>query len=205
MPSQLFYQISHLVFLLHGSPLPPLVLHLSSLITGKTTLTESLREALGARLLQSPPQCLSPWRAVFDREPPLIRRAFYALGNYITAEQMGKEASQAPVIVDRYEAAERGCVATSQQPRRRHRDGAQWEPSHTHACMHHARIYTHTHTNARTHLVHTLHAHARTHTLWDRVGESPSLRGMKGLFLMTQDAMQRFHQWNMTSVMVEKP
>ncbi|CAL8300445.1 unnamed protein product [Boreogadus saida] len=70
--------------------------------TGKTTLTESLREALGARLLRSPPQCLSPWRAVFDREPPLIRRAFYALGNYITAEQMGMEASQAPVIVDRY-------------------------------------------------------------------------------------------------------
>ncbi|KAG7259902.1 hypothetical protein CRUP_026551 [Coryphaenoides rupestris] len=70
--------------------------------TGKTTLTQSLREALGAALLPSPPQCLSPWRARFDREPPLIRRAFYAVGNYITAEQMGRGASQAPVIVDRY-------------------------------------------------------------------------------------------------------
>ncbi|KAJ3613820.1 hypothetical protein NHX12_020066 [Muraenolepis orangiensis] len=70
--------------------------------TGKTTLTQSLREALGASLLRSPPQCLSPWRPCFDREPPLLRRAFYAVGNYITAQQMGQEASRAPVIVDRY-------------------------------------------------------------------------------------------------------
>ncbi|KAL0969354.1 hypothetical protein UPYG_G00226000 [Umbra pygmaea] len=70
--------------------------------TGKTTLTESLREALGATLLRSPPQCLSPWRALFDAKPPLIRRAFYALGNYLTAGQIGHEATRAPVIVDRY-------------------------------------------------------------------------------------------------------
>ncbi|XP_047466157.1 UMP-CMP kinase 2, mitochondrial [Mugil cephalus] len=70
--------------------------------TGKTTLTESLRDTLGATLLRSPPQCLSPWRARFDQEPPLIRRAFYALGNYITAEQIGQEGMKAPVIVDRF-------------------------------------------------------------------------------------------------------
>lgn len=70
--------------------------------TGKTTLTESLRDALGASLLRSPPQCLSPMRARFDQEPPLIRRAFYALGNYITAEQIGQEATKTPVIVDRF-------------------------------------------------------------------------------------------------------
>lgn len=70
-------------------------------IAGKTTLTESLRDALGATLLRSPPQCLSPARARFDREPPLIRRAFYALGNYITAEQIGQEGMKKPVIVDR--------------------------------------------------------------------------------------------------------
>ncbi|XP_015230131.1 PREDICTED: UMP-CMP kinase 2, mitochondrial [Cyprinodon variegatus] len=70
--------------------------------TGKTTLTESLRDALGATLLRSPPQCLSSWRARFDREPPLIRRAFYAVGNYITAEQICQEGSKAPVIVDRF-------------------------------------------------------------------------------------------------------
>ncbi|XP_062296244.1 UMP-CMP kinase 2, mitochondrial [Scomber scombrus] len=70
--------------------------------TGKTTLTESLRDTLGATLLRSPPQCLSPWRARFDQEPPLIRRAFYALGNYITAEQIGQEATKTPVIIDRF-------------------------------------------------------------------------------------------------------
>ncbi|KAM9341131.1 UMP-CMP kinase 2, mitochondrial [Symphorus nematophorus] len=70
--------------------------------TGKTTLTESLRDTLGATLLRSPPQCLSPLRARFDREPPLIRRAFYAMGNYITAEQVGQEAMKTPVIVDRF-------------------------------------------------------------------------------------------------------
>ncbi|KAL7873361.1 hypothetical protein AOLI_G00124320 [Acnodon oligacanthus] len=70
--------------------------------TGKTTLTESLQEALGATLLKSPPQCLAPYRQHFDSEPPLIRRAFYALGNYITAAQIQRESSQSPVIVDRY-------------------------------------------------------------------------------------------------------
>ncbi|XP_022606186.1 UMP-CMP kinase 2, mitochondrial [Seriola dumerili] len=70
--------------------------------TGKTTLTESLRDTLEAVLLRSPPQCLSPWRARFDQEPPLIRRAFYALGNYITAEQIGQQGMKTPVIVDRF-------------------------------------------------------------------------------------------------------
>ncbi|CAG5866487.1 unnamed protein product [Menidia menidia] len=70
--------------------------------TGKTTLTESLKDTLGATLLRSPPQSLSPWRARFDQEPPLIRRAFYALGNYITAEQISQEAMKTPIIVDRF-------------------------------------------------------------------------------------------------------
>ncbi|XP_020496377.2 UMP-CMP kinase 2, mitochondrial [Labrus bergylta] len=70
--------------------------------TGKTTLTESLKNALGATLLRSPPQCLSPLRARFDREPPLFRRAFYAVGNYITAEAIGQEGMKTPVIVDRF-------------------------------------------------------------------------------------------------------
>ncbi|XP_050988487.1 UMP-CMP kinase 2, mitochondrial [Labeo rohita] len=70
--------------------------------TGKTTLTEALRESLNATLLKSPPQCLASFRQRFDSEPPLIRRAFYALGNYITAAHIGKESLRAPVIVDRY-------------------------------------------------------------------------------------------------------
>lgn len=70
-------------------------------ITGKTTLTESLKDTLGATLLPSPPECFSPWRARFDQEPPLIRRAFYALGNYISADQIGLKGMKTPVIVDR--------------------------------------------------------------------------------------------------------
>lgn len=70
-------------------------------VTGKTTLTESLKDTLGATLLRSPPQCLSPLRSTFDREPPLIRRAFYALGNYITMEKVHQEAMKTPVIIDR--------------------------------------------------------------------------------------------------------
>ncbi|XP_039523813.1 UMP-CMP kinase 2, mitochondrial [Pimephales promelas] len=70
--------------------------------TGKTTLTEALRESLNATLLKSPPQCLDSFRQRFDSEPPLIRRAFYALGNYITAAHIGKESLRAPVIVDRF-------------------------------------------------------------------------------------------------------
>ncbi|XP_036398895.1 UMP-CMP kinase 2, mitochondrial [Megalops cyprinoides] len=70
--------------------------------TGKTTLTHSLTDTLNATLLQSPPQCLSPWRPRFDSEPALLRRAFYALGNYITAGQINRASAHAPVIVDRY-------------------------------------------------------------------------------------------------------
>ncbi|KAJ8398198.1 hypothetical protein AAFF_G00430420 [Aldrovandia affinis] len=70
--------------------------------TGKTTLTRSLTAALNASLLRSPPECLSPWRPRFDSEPALLRRAFYALGNYITASQIATASQHAPVIVDRY-------------------------------------------------------------------------------------------------------
>ncbi|XP_028842723.1 UMP-CMP kinase 2, mitochondrial isoform X1 [Denticeps clupeoides] len=70
--------------------------------TGKTTLTDSLKGAMGAVLLKSPPQVLAPFRQLFDAEPPLIRRAFYALGNYITARQIARESEKAPVIVDRF-------------------------------------------------------------------------------------------------------
>lgn len=70
--------------------------------TGKTTLTQSLQEILRGALLRSPPGCLSQWRARFDAEPPLIRRAFYALGNYISACDIARESAKSPVIVDRY-------------------------------------------------------------------------------------------------------
>ncbi|XP_062429095.1 UMP-CMP kinase 2, mitochondrial [Rhea pennata] len=70
--------------------------------TGKTTVTESVKDALNAVLLKSPPACISQWRTTFDNEPALIRRTFYAAGNYILASEIAKASIQSPVIVDRY-------------------------------------------------------------------------------------------------------
>uniref|UniRef100_A0A8C8SCA2 UMP-CMP kinase 2, mitochondrial n=1 Tax=Pelusios castaneus TaxID=367368 RepID=A0A8C8SCA2_9SAUR len=70
--------------------------------TGKTTVTQSLKASLNAVLLRSPPASISQWRKTFDDEPTLIRRAFYALGNYIVASEIAKASTESPVIVDRY-------------------------------------------------------------------------------------------------------
>ncbi|XP_034287933.1 UMP-CMP kinase 2, mitochondrial [Pantherophis guttatus] len=70
--------------------------------TGKTTVTHFLKDSLNAVLLRTPPSCVSQWRKIFDDEPPLIRRAFYALTNYIVASEIAEESSKSPVILDRY-------------------------------------------------------------------------------------------------------
>ncbi|XP_039187864.1 UMP-CMP kinase 2, mitochondrial [Crotalus tigris] len=70
--------------------------------TGKTTVTRFLKDSLNAVLLRTPPSCVSQWRKIFDDEPPLIRRAFYALTNYIVASEIAEESSKSPVILDRY-------------------------------------------------------------------------------------------------------
>ncbi|XP_009954080.1 PREDICTED: UMP-CMP kinase 2, mitochondrial, partial [Leptosomus discolor] len=70
--------------------------------TGKTTVTQSLKDTLNGILLRSPPACISQWRTVFDDQPAPIKRAFYAAGNYILASEIAKASTQAPVIIDRY-------------------------------------------------------------------------------------------------------
>ncbi|NXH20542.1 CMPK2 kinase, partial [Bucco capensis] len=70
--------------------------------TGKTTVTQSVKETLNGILLRSPPVCMSQWRTVFDDEPAPIKRAFYAAGNYILASEIAKASTQAPIIIDRY-------------------------------------------------------------------------------------------------------
>ncbi|XP_077166377.1 UMP-CMP kinase 2, mitochondrial [Paroedura picta] len=70
--------------------------------TGKTTVTQSLTDSLNAALLRSPPACVSQWRKTFDDEPTLVRRAFYALTNYLVASEIAQESTKSPVIVDRY-------------------------------------------------------------------------------------------------------
>ncbi|NWS91485.1 CMPK2 kinase, partial [Toxostoma redivivum] len=70
--------------------------------TGKTTVTQAVKDTLNGVLLRSPPACISHWRTVFDDEPTPIKRAFYAAGNYILASEIAKASTQAPVIIDRY-------------------------------------------------------------------------------------------------------
>ncbi|XP_023778480.1 UMP-CMP kinase 2, mitochondrial [Cyanistes caeruleus] len=70
--------------------------------TGKTTVTQAVKDTLNGVLLRSPPACISQWRTVFDDEPTPIKRAFYAAGNYILASEIAKASTQAPVIIDRY-------------------------------------------------------------------------------------------------------
>ncbi|XP_067878468.1 UMP-CMP kinase 2, mitochondrial [Heterodontus francisci] len=82
-------------------PLPVIVIEGLD-ATGKSTLTEALRDSIQATLLKSPPDCIGHLRKTFDVKPPLIRRAFYALGNYITASIIASESEKSPVIVDRF-------------------------------------------------------------------------------------------------------
>ncbi|GCB66511.1 hypothetical protein scyTo_0012021 [Scyliorhinus torazame] len=70
--------------------------------TGKSTLTEALRNSIQATLLKSPPDCIGHLRKTFDAKPPPVRRAFYALGNYITASTIASVSEKSPVIVDRF-------------------------------------------------------------------------------------------------------
>ncbi|XP_075057579.1 UMP-CMP kinase 2, mitochondrial-like isoform X1 [Mixophyes fleayi] len=70
--------------------------------TGKSTLTEALKGQLKAALLKSPPESISHWKKTFVEETTLIKRAYYALGNYILAEEIAKASQRSPVIVDRF-------------------------------------------------------------------------------------------------------
>ncbi|CAJ0939654.1 unnamed protein product [Ranitomeya imitator] len=70
--------------------------------SGKSTLTESLKSQLNAMLLKSPPDSINQWRKIFDSESSLIKRAYYAIGNYIGAAEIAKASITSPVIVDRF-------------------------------------------------------------------------------------------------------
>ncbi|XP_073529073.1 UMP-CMP kinase 2, mitochondrial [Phyllobates terribilis] len=70
--------------------------------TGKSTLTESLKSHLNATLVKSPPDSISQWRKIFDSESSLIKRAYYAIGNYIGAAEIAIASKASPVIADRF-------------------------------------------------------------------------------------------------------
>ena len=71
--------------------------------TGKTTLVKRISERLGASILQTPPGHIRHLRDCFDRQPPLIRRAYYTVGNYLVAGDVRQTCIRTPVIMDRYD------------------------------------------------------------------------------------------------------
>ncbi|XP_018334940.1 UMP-CMP kinase 2, mitochondrial-like [Agrilus planipennis] len=69
--------------------------------SGKTTITYKLAEKIKAALYRTPPLCTDGLRGSFDDCKPL-RRVFYAMGNYIAAEEIKKLLEEKPVVLDRY-------------------------------------------------------------------------------------------------------
>lgn len=60
-----------------------------------------LAKRIKAELLCTPPKCVHPIRDMFDQDP-LLRTAFYAMGNYIVGKQIPSILEKRPVLLDRY-------------------------------------------------------------------------------------------------------
>lgn len=58
------------------------------------------KKVLGIRL-STPPDRLLGMREIFDKHNSTLRRAFYALGNYIVAEEVKDISTIKPVVLDR--------------------------------------------------------------------------------------------------------
>ncbi|ESO82479.1 hypothetical protein LOTGIDRAFT_134559, partial [Lottia gigantea] len=69
---------------------------------GKSTLTETLVNKLGAVKYCTPPPVIQHLRKYFVSLPEILARAYYQLGNYIVAQDIIEECQQRPVIMDRY-------------------------------------------------------------------------------------------------------
>jgi len=78
---------------------------LITIVSGKTTLTETLEKKLKATRFSSPPPEVGYLRKIFDALPEIIRRAYYCVGNFIVVIQIAKECQHKAVIMDRYSIA----------------------------------------------------------------------------------------------------
>nr|XP_002124573.1 UMP-CMP kinase 2, mitochondrial-like [Ciona intestinalis] len=70
--------------------------------TGKSTLTENLAKRLNGCARKSPQDCVLHLRKTFDSHFQLLRRAYYAIGNYAFAAQVLHDAQSGPVVCDRF-------------------------------------------------------------------------------------------------------
>ena len=74
-------------------------------ILGKTTLVQRLAKATKGEVLSTPPPAIQPLRNKFDSaeiHSTLMRRVYYAVGNYITARTIENTLHHKAVVMDRY-------------------------------------------------------------------------------------------------------
>lgn len=72
-------------------------------VVGKTTICRRLCSMLGGKQLCTPPKVMLGLREKFDSHPPELRRAYYALGNYLAASQVREVYRTSHVVMDRWE------------------------------------------------------------------------------------------------------
>ncbi|XP_074659078.1 UMP-CMP kinase 2, mitochondrial-like isoform X2 [Tubulanus polymorphus] len=70
--------------------------------SGKSTLTEYLANLLKANKMQTPAVYMHHVRKQFDALPEIVRRAYYAISNYIVAKDIVDTCKTTPVIMDRF-------------------------------------------------------------------------------------------------------
>lgn len=71
------------------------------MVAGKTTLVQGLASKLKGKNFTSPIEVIRPFRNFFDKQPEIVRRAYYSLGNYLAAELLARECERCPVVLDR--------------------------------------------------------------------------------------------------------
>ena len=70
--------------------------------TGKSTLTENLSKHFNGIAMVTPPPSISDIRQKFDHLPEIYRRSYYALGNYIAAEEVLQYSEEKIIVMDRF-------------------------------------------------------------------------------------------------------
>ncbi|XP_054287458.1 UMP-CMP kinase 2, mitochondrial-like [Macrosteles quadrilineatus] len=70
--------------------------------SGKTTISGRLTRLISGQQLGTPPPALLGLREKFDAHSLELRRAYYALGNYLAAQQVREAYINKPVIMDRF-------------------------------------------------------------------------------------------------------
>ncbi len=69
---------------------------------GKTTAAKNLSSQLNARLLKTPPACITPWRKYFDEREESTRRIFYEMGNILLSRELRLAKPDEVIVLDRY-------------------------------------------------------------------------------------------------------